>query len=276
LRYKLKTMTKKLVLLAALVFTTIMAGAQICTPDPNYANASPGIYPDSLDHAHAGQPYNMTITLRTLCDTSVLFQNIPVALTVHALKILDVVGEPAGFNFTPDVPVWNNPSPCQPITGCVKVDALEPAVTAAAINVYPLTVYVDVLATGNPIPTTQTWVSALGTPPYGSAIAFSDYVLKVDGPTATVELAPTDRFWVALNYPNPFDGTTHIPYNVAKDEKVSFKVYNSIGSLVYSNDYRAQTGKNTIVFDGTKLSAGMYIYTVSTGKETITRKMTIN
>jgi hypothetical protein len=269
-------MTKKLLLLAALVITTGFAGAQICTPGANYVNSPPGIYPDTLDHANAGQPYNMTITVRTLCDTSVLFQNIPVALTVHALKILDVVGEPAGFNFTPDVPVWNNPSPCQPITGCVKVDALEPAVTAAAINVYPLTVYVDVLATGNPIPSSQTWVSTLGTPPYGSAIAFSDYVLKVDGPLSTIEAAPTDRFWVGLNYPNPANGLTNISYNVSKKENVSLKIYNMLGGIVYSNNYQAETGKNIISFDTSKLASGIYVYTMTNGANTFTRKMTIN
>lgn len=269
-------MIKKILLLSALSITALFTNAQVCTPDPNFANASPGIYPDSLDHANAGQPYEMTITVRTLCDTSVLFSGIPVDLTVQALKILDVVGEPAGFNFNPDVPVWTNPSPCAPITGCVKVDALEPAVTAAAVNVYPLTVYIDVLAVGNPLPSTPTWVSTLGTPPYGSAIAFSDYVLKVDGPLSTIETAPTDRFWVGLNYPNPATGNTNIAYNVAKKETVGLKVYNMLGALVYSNTYQAETGKNTIAFDASKLGAGLYVYTMSNGKETITRKMTIN
>ncbi|UPT67463.1 MAG: T9SS type A sorting domain-containing protein [Sphingobacteriales bacterium JAD_PAG50586_3] len=269
-------MTKKLLLLIAVSLTALFAGAQVCEPDPNYINASPGIYPDSLPHAFEGQGYETTITIRTLCDTSVLFSGIPVALTVQALKILDVVGQPNGFNFNPDVPVWTNPSPCTPITGCVRVDALEPAVTAAAIGVYPLTVYVDVLAVGNPLPSTPTWVSTLGSPPYGSAIAFSDYVLKVDGPLSTIETAPTDRFWVGLNYPNPANGLTNIGYNITKPGKTELKVYNMLGALVYSNVYQAEAGKNIIAFDASKFGAGLYVYTVSNGRETITRKMTIN
>lgn len=274
-------MNTKHILAIALIAFGFTVSAQ-CVPDQQYINAPSGIYPDSLPEAWEGQAYQTTITIKTICDTSVTFQNIPVQLSIKAFKILDVLGEPDGFLFTPDQPQWNNPTPCAPIMGCVLVQASQAAVDSAVgggplLNgVYPLTVYVDILATGNPIPSTPTWVSTLGTPPYGSAIAYNDYFLKINPLNFTIETAPTDRFWVAPNFPNPFTGVTTMRYNTVKEETITLKVFNMLGGLVAENKYRSQKGTNTLEFDAAKLSGGMYIYTISNGTETVTRKMTVN
>lgn len=274
---------KKALLALALMAIGAASKAQVCTPNASINDSVPGIYPAVLPEALEGQPYEATITIKTTCDTSLLFNNIPVTLSIKAFKILDVVGEPAGFDFQPNAEPWTNPEPCAPILGCVKVTATADEVTAAVgggtpagSGIYPITVYVDVLVTGNPIPTTPTWASTLGTPPYGSAIAFSDYFIKVNPLNATIEQAPTDRFWVGANYPNPFTGATTIRYNTVKEEDITLKVYNTLGSLVSQINSRSQKGTNNLVFDATKLSAGVYIYTLSNGKESYTRKLTVN
>lgn len=286
---------KLLTVVATVAISAFAANAQApCTPDPIYADSSAGIWPDSatgLAIAYVGQPYSTVIQLKTLTDTSVTFQGIPVSLKVKALKILDVIGEPAGFTVAPaynDVVngTWQNEGTdpnWTAVQGCVLISASQSDVDAAAgggpnnDGVYPITVYVDVLAKGNPIPSTYTWVSTLGTPPYGAAIAYSDYVVRVqEGNFVVEEALSSNKFDVAYNYPNPFTGATTIAYNTVKEDNITMKVYNMVGGLVAENKYRSNTGKNTIVFDGSKLSAGMYIYTVSNGAETITRKMTIN
>ncbi|UPT67464.1 MAG: T9SS type A sorting domain-containing protein [Sphingobacteriales bacterium JAD_PAG50586_3] len=286
-------MLKKLLSVAAVVAISFAANAQApCTPDPIYADSSAGIWPDSatgLPIGYTGDPngYAAVIQVKTLSDTSVNFQGIPVQLFVQRLKVLDVVGEPDGFVVAPAYNglggYWQNggtdPNWTE-VQGCVLISAPQSAVIAAQAvqgGVYPITVWVDVYAKGNPIPATYTWVSSLGTPPYGSAIAYDDYVLRIQQGVGVIENAlDANKFNVAPNFPNPFSNITNINYNTVKEENINFNVYNTVGALVYSNKYQSTAGKNTIVFDGTKLSAGMYIYTVSNGKETFTRKMTIN
>jgi hypothetical protein len=291
-----KTMLKKLLTVVAVVaISAFAANAQApCQNDPIFADSSGGIWPDSatgLPKACVGSDYNAIIQVKTITDTSVTFTGIPVQLNIKALKILDIVGEPAGFvaaaNYNDPNGYWLNGGTdpnWTPVQGCVLISASANDVQAAAgggVNndgVYPIDVYVDVWAKGNPIPATYTWVSTLGTPPYGAAIKYSSYRIVVDvcNGISVQDALSQNKFDVAPNYPNPFTGVTTIEYNNVKEENINFNVYNTVGALVYSNKYQSTAGKNIIAFDGSKLSAGMYIYTVSNGTETFTRKMTIN
>jgi hypothetical protein len=289
-------MLKKLLTVVAVVaISAFAANAQApCQNDAIYADSSAGIWPDAdpgLPVACTNSDYSAVIQVKTLTDTSVTFQGIPVQLKVKGLKVLDVVGEPAGFVFAAN---YNDPNGywlnggADPnwieIQGCVLISAPQSAVAAAAgggpnnDGVYPISVFVDVLAKGNPIPATYTWVSTLGTPPYGAAIEYSDYNIVVDvcNGISVQDALSQNKFDVAANFPNPFSNTTTIKFNTVKEEDVTLNVYNMVGSLVHTNKVRSEAGKNTLVFDGSKLAAGMYIYTMTNGKETVTKKMTIN
>lgn len=81
------------------------------------------------------------------------------------------------------------------------------------------------------------------------------------------------------NYPNPFNPTTTIEYDIAKAGKVSLKIYNLLGQEVRTlvNDYKAEgtykvqwDGKNNA---GVSVSTGMYIYRLQVGDFVATRKM---
>jgi hypothetical protein len=281
-------MIKKLFLLSAMCLFSVYGYSQ-CEPNPVYADSSAGIWPDSatnLPPAYTGNTngYEAVINLKTLTDTTAEFSGFEIDLIVKAFRILDVTGEPEGFVISPNYndtengtfqnegvgPNWI------PVQGCVSITAQQAAVQAAlAINngVYPITVVVDILAKGaDGFPQDYTWVSTLD-----AAVTYDDYVIRILNGVGVIENAlDANTFNVAPNYPNPFTNVTNINYNTVKAEDVTMKVYNMVGGLVYSNQYESIQGKNTIVFDGSKLSAGMYIYTVSKGAETVTRKMTIN
>ncbi|CAF0921344.1 unnamed protein product [Rotaria sordida] len=174
-------MLKKLLTVVAVVaLSAFAANAQApCTNDPIYADSSAGIWPDSatgLEHALDCEDYSTIIQVKTLTDTSVTFQGIPVQLKVKALKILDVVGEPAGFvvaaNYNDPNGYWLNGGTdpnWTAVQGCVLISAPQSAVAAAVgggqgvnNNEYPIDVYVDVWAKGNPIPATYTWARKSG------------------------------------------------------------------------------------------------------------------
>ncbi len=79
------------------------------------------------------------------------------------------------------------------------------------------------------------------------------------------------------NYPNPFKGQTTIRYELAKEAKVSIKVFDmaakQVAELVNENKL---AGVHTIEFDGSDLEAGIYTYQLNVeGQQSINRKMLV-
>jgi PKD repeat protein len=181
-------------LIIFLLLLTQQLSAQNCTPNAAYLNSSAGLYPSQLPSGNTGQAYSTQLDIKTATDSSVTFQGIPVQLKVKAMKLLAVVGAPPGFSFTPtynDVVnnVWQNGGSdpnWTPVQGCIAVSASIASVNTAATGgplfdgVWPISVYIDAQGKGNPIPATYTWLSTLGTQPYGAAYKY-DFVLVIQG-----------------------------------------------------------------------------------------------
>ena len=76
------------------------------------------------------------------------------------------------------------------------------------------------------------------------------------------------------NYPNPFNPTTEISYQIPKDGLVSLKVFDALGRKVRTlvNEYKSQ-GKYSVNFDAGNLSSGVYFYQLKTGNYTSIKKM---
>ena len=97
---------------------------------------------------------------------------------------------------------------------------------------------------------------------------------------------PIDRTSLMLNYPNPFNPETWIPYQLATPAEVTLTVFSSDGQLVrtlalghqpagvYQHRSRAAywDGRNNI---GERVASGLYFYTLTAGDFTATRKMLI-
>ncbi|REL33502.1 T9SS C-terminal target domain-containing protein [Rhodohalobacter sp. SW132] len=76
------------------------------------------------------------------------------------------------------------------------------------------------------------------------------------------------------NYPNPFNPTTVIGYDVAERATVSIDVYDMTGRKVATlvNSQQAP-GSYQVNFDGSNLASGMYLYRLTAGQITQTRKL---
>jgi hypothetical protein len=83
------------------------------------------------------------------------------------------------------------------------------------------------------------------------------------------------------NYPNPFNPSTTIMFNVPSDGKVNLSIYNIKGQLVKTLiDEPLKAGPNTIVWNGldnnnNQTASGVYFYKMSTSGRTEVKKMVL-
>jgi hypothetical protein len=79
------------------------------------------------------------------------------------------------------------------------------------------------------------------------------------------------KFDVFQNFPNPFNATTQIRYNLPKDAQVKLEVFNILGQKVRTLVDEPQTaGFKQIIWDGTNskgdiVSSGVYFYRIKAG-----------
>jgi len=76
------------------------------------------------------------------------------------------------------------------------------------------------------------------------------------------------------NYPNPFNPTTRINYQIPSSNYVTLKVYDILGNLVKTlvDGYKAK-GKYSINFDASSLARGIYFYQLKAGEFNSFKKM---
>lgn len=82
------------------------------------------------------------------------------------------------------------------------------------------------------------------------------------------------QYELSQNYPNPFNPTTNIKFSMPVEGMVSLKVYNVLGEEVETllDTYKG-AGTYEVGFDASKLSSGIYMYTLRTEKMSLTKKM---
>jgi len=83
-----------------------------------------------------------------------------------------------------------------------------------------------------------------------------------------------EGFLLKQNYPNPFNPVTTIEYELSISGEVSLVIYNLMGEEVTSpvEGYQ-QAGQYKVVWNGSKLSSGIYFYRLQTGDLVQTKKM---
>jgi hypothetical protein len=88
-----------------------------------------------------------------------------------------------------------------------------------------------------------------------------------------VEQLPQE-YALSQNYPNPFNPSTTIQYQIPKSGMTSLKVYNILGQEVANLvDGVVTAGTHQVTFDASRLSSGIYFYTLHSGNYVATKKL---
>ncbi|MBE2228048.1 MAG: T9SS type A sorting domain-containing protein [Ignavibacteria bacterium] len=106
----------------------------------------------------------------------------------------------------------------------------------------------------------------------GTIAKMTGVPVAVNEPTTQI---PTE-FKMEQNYPNPFNPTTNITFALPKSGVVVLKVYDVLGKEVASlvNSF-TNAGTHIVPFDASALSSGVYIYKITTGEFTDSKKMVL-
>jgi hypothetical protein len=247
---------KIITLLLAFTLMSVITNAQ-CVPDTSITHNVPGIYPDSatgLPHSMVGFPYSTTIQLKVKADTIYLGFTVP----IDSVVVTNVTGLPAGYSYS------CTPSNCSFPGGSDACILLQgPAPTSGMIGSYPI--QVQVVAHG----------TVLGSPASIPA-NINSYSIIIDDSTTGISGIEKAAFFVGQNTPNPTRDLTVIPVVVNHSDAVTLTVSNLIGKKVFAQSYNLQKGKNNINVDVHALLPGIYLYSISNGKNTVTRRMIIS
>ena len=81
-------------------------------------------------------------------------------------------------------------------------------------------------------------------------------------------------FYLYQNFPNPFNPSTAIRFSLTKEGIVRLDVYNLLGQRVSGLvNGSLSKGEHSVTFNAGKLSSGIYIYKLSQGEKTTSRKL---
>ena len=85
-----------------------------------------------------------------------------------------------------------------------------------------------------------------------------------------------ESFTLSQNFPNPFNPSTNISYNVPNAADVTLEVFTIHGQKVVTLVSAFQSaGQHTVTFDASSLASGMYMYRLTAGSKSMVRKMTL-
>ncbi|MDP1676240.1 MAG: T9SS type A sorting domain-containing protein [Bacteroidota bacterium] len=240
-----------------------------------------------------GYPYGISIrndsTAAYALQGNLQIRNVSLQARTNVLNTATVAGA-VGFNFATffGTAGWNNlgDTPRQP-----AAIALVDAFNASNPDVRP-TVSSEATTTGTNYSSTQltnpffTQVSYRGAFDPSKAkdqqwdFGWSNYAPQnKDYSNGTTDVQSIGQFMpneysLGQNFPNPFNPATTIQYKLPVNGNVTLKVFNIIGQEVTTlvNEFQT-TGAYSVSFDASKLSSGIYFYSLKTQEYSQTKKM---
>ncbi len=260
-------------LLCFLATNTIWGQATIsCTPNAIYKDSLFGVYPKPYDAvlnptggitkvACVGKPYVYTLTAK-IPDT-LSYSGIPIP--IYSIKIKSVKGLPTGLSY-----------------GCNKANCDYKPKDLGCVNLYG-TVADTVKPRDFPLAISLSAATLLGTIDLdypGPLLPIpGTYTLKVvakNSPLCTVAAEDLSQEIVYLSHaPNP--ASDKVTFFISSEQKADYtlKIVDMTGKVLHRELLSLHSDLNTVEYDASPLSNGLYFYSISNEKGTMTRKLVV-
>ncbi len=268
---------KNFLLLSIICFLTINLHAQdtpACEPDTSFRTADAGVYPLPLsemfpdqgitDSARIGEPFNFVFTVVTPDSISIPFGPVVISSPLDSITIQPdtaIMGLPKGIDYACNPP--NCTFSSEEVLGCIVLSGTPTDTTDHGDN--PLSIQAAV------------WLPALMIP-----ISFPDpalfpgsYSLFVFPILENVNDRLKEISSFSIN-PNPSTGTAQLIIESLESGFYALETFNVLGERVQHQQIRLFEGSNTIHFEGDQLTEGMYVISLSNGRQRTSRRLVIS
>ncbi len=112
--------------------------------------------------------------------------------------------------------------------------------------------------------------------PVGRGIVYGDPLLSQTGFAATAQRSVQSSYSLSQNFPNPFNPSTRISFNLPANSFVTLKVFDVIGreiATVVSEELQA--GSYTRDWNAYSMPSGVYFYSLQAGSYTMTNRLVL-
>mgnify|MGYP000004530726 CR=1 FL=1 len=287
---------KKLILPLLLVVSTLFANSQ-CVPGTLQAPKNAYIIPDSATNFIAGcqgNPYEQILYIKAAKDTVINIAGLgSITADIDSFVVdANITGMP-GYLIAESVPALLPPAgagspksnfPRLVIKGdsmaCVRISGNVPANAPTGTNNLTINLYVY---TSN-IHSADLVIDALIPTIYpgrktDTITSITDYKLVINPiPCWAVGISDLAKynFEIVHAVPNPTSNTTTVTFMSNLQDQYEYKLVNNLGEMVLNNTIKANTGLNYIQVDAANLSSGLYLFSLSNGKNLVTQKIQVS
>ncbi len=265
-------MTRLLLALCLCTCATIL-DAQTCMPNMQYADSTAGVYPKPYDAA--------TNTGVGITECAVIGQNFQFNLTVvindsltigtasyplDSIVINQVTGLPIGLTYNCD------PSNCHFLKNTLSCASIYGTPTAAnAPGPYDMVIKGVAFINGSSFPLPLEFPNPL--------IAPGKYTIHLNAnasdPCAVTGTTDLEGLVSITTLPNPTAGITQIKINSQLTGQFQMLVVDLLGKRIEQRQVGIFAGENTVNFDASYLSNGLYLILLQNEKGTVTQKLAV-
>jgi len=283
----------KVLFLTVVAAMTVQYASATCTPRATVPDSA-GLDPNwqELPCVKRSTPYNETIYIQN-------FGQVSSSVSVEWLEVQEIRNVPNGLTATFSYPSSNSANPgrmlanetgCLEVSGtttdpagdyalgivvCVKInlfanplcgpaDSLVAQLSSLVPNLPNFDFYLRVIEANGTCPDTN----LTGTAQTGGVTATPEFIAY----TSVEELKSVSGFNI---YPNPMSSNAVVSFVSSEAGKYTATLVDVMGRTVMTEAVRVETGNNRFELNKNNLSTGVYIFTLSDGKASMTRRVVI-
>lgn len=226
--------------------------------DPLYADSAFGVWPDTIEDFASGNLnvfFSDTLQFKIPTSTLDIDPNLP-AFTIDSVVLNGIDGLPNGLGIVCNSHTSSQCTFLANIGGCGLVEGVP-----TESGVFELTIQV----------TAYVFLGAVIPIDY----PFDGYEIEIMENGVGIDENTTNHLSAEQNVPNPFTGETQINVSLRDGSDIEFRVRDMVGKTLFESVQRGVPGANSIKYDAQGLNSGIYLYTVESNGQSVTKRMIV-